>query len=604
MIDNYWDTPEYTQQSLQRLQKERDTLTLHNSIDEMSVQSLWAKEQELRKQLQELTNSRNELALSVKNRKQGIAKLSTLEITFADQMRREAELASLEGRITALEAELSVIAQESPSWSRQLPFQREDTLYTVNAWRIGLTGVLNANDMGLGKTFEVATFDFLARRLFEQENNTTPSRIWVTKVSLVNATCREIKKWYPETMVIPLIGSTAAQKSAVYETVKNMDAIIVCNYEALESVPALIERPWNFIYMDEVHRLKGGANSKPTQVWVNAKTLVFNSRNSCKSFFLPMSGSPIQNHPKDMWAYLHIFDPIKFASLREFERTYCAWVGTGIVVNPEILIKAIKAQVIRRTMPEVRDQLSKVLGDVIYNVRELDMTPAQRKVYDGMKNDFFVWLDSEETEVLTATAIIAQLNRLRQIALWPDTILNRPVGSAKIDEAMDIIEELTSAGEQVVVFSAQFNDPLQEIQKRCESFYDITCETITGANKDVDATCERFRQGNTKVLCINSKSGGEGLNLQKSEAWPGGACHVIMLDLWWNPKSNEQAIARVYRTGQTDIVQVHVLKAIQSVDYFIDSILDDKTVMIDSVMTVKELRKSKNDWKNSLSELI
>jgi SNF2 family DNA or RNA helicase len=169
---------------------------------------------------------------------------------------------------------------------------------------------------------------------------------------------------------------------------------------------------------------------------------------------------------------------------------------------------------------------------------------------------------------------------------------------------MDIIEELTEVGEQVVVFSSQYNGPLREIMMRCTDILEIPAGMIAGATKDVDDLCEKFRQGEIKVLCINAKSGGEGLNLQKSESWPGGASHVVMLDKWWNPKFNEQAIARVYRTGQTDVVTIHELFATNTVDAYIEQILDDKTMMIDSIMEVKEMRKGKKDWKESLKDVI
>ena len=355
--------------------------------------------------------------------------------------------------------------------------------------------------------------------------------------------------------------------------------------------------------MDEVHRLKGGANFKPTNLWKAARDLIFYSRTQGNSFFLPLSGSPIQNHPKDIWAYLHLFDPIRFPKVKDFINQYCAWYPE-IKINPDMLIKAMKSQIIRRTKMEVNDQLRLALTEPIIDERWVEFGPLQRAAYEQMRKEFFVWLDNEQSDVLTATVIIARLNRLRQLALWPDSILDRAVGGAKIDETMDLIEELVGQGEQVVVFSAQFNDPLFEIERRCKEFYEYPVEIITGGNKDVDAACERFRSGESKVMLVNQATGGEGLNLQKSEEWAGGASHVVMLDLWWNNERNKQAIDRVYRTGQIDTVTIHYIKAESSVDQYIDNIIDEKEVMVGSIMESSALRKDKKGWRDALEGMI
>jgi SNF2 family DNA or RNA helicase len=603
-LDPYWDAPEYTPAALIKLHAERNIAKAEIERVKALELEVWQQEQKLREQLRELNNRAILLRIESAENKERYDKLSTIEIDFAEQIRKTQELAEVENKISALEQTLRELSQNHKFWDSIMPYQKEDLLYMVNAWDMGLSGVLNANDMGLGKTFETITFDFLVSQLYANRNEgKIAKRLWVTKKSLVKSTIREIQKWFPETAIVPISGGNADQRKFLVDVALLTGAIIICNYETVGNTPSLQDVEWNFVYADEVHRLKGGANYKPTGLWVAMRDLIFKAKkHGC--FFVPLSGSPIQNHPKEMWAYLHLFDPVRFESIGSFERTYCAGYSQGIRINFDILIKAMKSQVIRRTMPEVKDQLAQVLHEPIVDVREIELTDSQRRVYTQMKNDFFVWLDDHQEEVLTATVVIAQLNRLRQITMWPDSILHRPVGSAKIDECMDLIEELTSNGEQVVIFSSQFNDPLIEVARRCKKFYDIPVELIMGSNKDTDATCERFRQGETKVLCINAKSGGEGLNLQKSANWSGGASHVIMLDKWWNPKFNEQAIARVYRTGQTDVVTVHELFAANTVDQYIQNILDEKTMMIDSVMEIKDLRKGKTDWKNSLKDVI
>jgi SNF2 family DNA or RNA helicase len=147
------------------------------------------------------------------------------------------------------------------------------------------------------------------------------------------------------------------------------------------------------------------------------------------------------------------------------------------------------------------------------------------------------------------------------------------------------------------VFSSQFNAPLFELERRIADQFKVKCETITGENSSqIDPIEERFKTGETRILCINMKTGGEGLNLQ-------AASHAIFLDLWWNPESNRQAEARLYRQGQKNTVVIHILQAEESVDQYIQSILDKKNEMITGVMEDSTFRKE-SGWRDYLTDLI
>ncbi len=174
--------------------------------------------------------------------------------------------------------------------------------------------------------------------------------------------------------------------------------------------------------------------------------------------------------------------------------------------------------------------------------------------------------------------------------------------SAKLDEAIEIIEQLHSQGEQVVVFSSQFNEPLYQLRTKLNAL-GISCSVLDGS-ADASVLEKAFQQKEIDVLAINMRTGSEGLNLQKNpNFWPGGACDAIFLDLWWNPASNEQAEARIHRKGQTHAVTIHIIQADSSVDAFIAGILEEKAAMIDGVMEDSRLRKG-SDWKAMLEDLI
>jgi len=373
----------------------------------------------------------------------------------------------------------------------------------------------------------------------------------------------------------------------------------------------IAEAEWDFIYIDEVHKLKGGANANgPTAIWTAVRDLCRKAR-----FMIFLSGTPMVNRPQEMWSYLHIFAPEKFPTVKKFEYQY----GTPVwnekegkiiqVINPELVIKTLAGQTIRRRRDEVKIELPDLDRQFIY----IDMTDAQREAYNKMRDHFFVWLDTQadEKKSLTATAIIAQLTRLRQINTWPDQITfddpitgqtsHLTVGeSAKLDEAFDRCEQLIEAGEQVVVFTAQFNGPILELARRLnEAGYRSKC--LTGAESGDTASLEDdFQQKRIDVLLINMATGSEGLNLQKNPGrWPGGASFAIFLDLWWSPARNEQAEARIHRQGATDPCVVYVLQCKDSVDSFIAMLLEEKSALFSSIMESDALRP-KTDWRDFL----
>ncbi len=530
------------------------------------------------------------------------SKLNKLRLAKLDVLAKSAA----QERMDALSKKLDNLVKDISWWSTLFEFQREDIQFMAGAFEADRSGVLLANDMGLGKTAECATLIPILTQLFYQKYDRKPRILWLTKKSLIKGTITEIRRWDKDRMLIPVIGQTEGIRDTLVEMAVVNNAVCVANYEAMSSTKTLRNVTWDIIFMDEVHRLKGGANpSGPTQIWQNAKALCEKAK-----FLVPLSGTPIQNRPQEVWAYLHLFDPIRFPNVRRFEKEYC-WGWPDIKVNFEVLIKVLKDQVIRRSTVDVDIQLpdsTRVFIPVEMSGRQLDL-------YNQMRSNFFIWLDDQHEKNMTATAIIAQLTRLRQIAAFPGSlkITDPETGavttldcdeSVKIDEAMDIIDELVLAGEQVVVFSSQFNAPIEEVVRRCQKA-GYTAVALTGENSHKSDEIEvAFQQKELDVLCINMKTGSEGLNLQKSsDKWPGGASHSIFIDLGWNPASNEQAEKRIHRPGAKNACFYHIIQAVDSVDAYIAEILERKSEMTDSIMESNELRKG-SDWKSYLIDLI
>ncbi len=534
--------------------------------------------------------------------------------------REEEEHFKLEGEakfLADLMEQILQITEGFEGFGAARDYQKEDILHTIAAYVRNKTGVLNANDMGLGKTYEAIICIYILSALFQREHGRRPKTLWLTKKSLMVSSPKEIRHWWNNVKIYAPVSATDAKSRTMSLEIFDMAGgeIFVANYEFIRTTPLASEIVWDFVVIDEVHKLKGGANPNgPTAIWTAIKEVCNKSR-----FNLMLSGTPMVNRPEEMWAYLHIFSPERFPDLKKFQKDFMEYKDIAVDYKLELkasslLKNVLKGQMIRRGRydPEVQLQLP----DLTPIERMLDMNPQQAEIYEQMRKNFFVWLDSQDTP-LTATAIIAQLIRLRQINVWPDNMKFKetrtmPNGdtfeverrleckdSSKIDEAMEIIEE---AHDQVVVFST-FNEPLSEIKKRCESLK-LTCEVINGSTVSHMGEYERkFQEGSLDVLCINSAMG-EGLNLQKNpDRWPGGSSIAIFLDLWWSPARNEQCEARIHRSGAVNPCTVYYLKNNHSIDQFMDALLEEKKASFDTIMDSDVIRPS-SDWRNFLEGTI
>ncbi len=130
-----------------------------------------------------------------------------------------------------------------------------------------------------------------------------PMSLWLTKKSLRKSTAKEIRRWIPDRNLVVLDGDKATRKIQVQLAVAS-GSMLIANYDSLATTPEILETPWTIVVADECHKLKGGANpSGPTKVWKLVKKLV-EQLQAREGFFIPLSGSPVQNHPREMWSLL------------------------------------------------------------------------------------------------------------------------------------------------------------------------------------------------------------------------------------------------------------------------------------------------------------
>ena len=174
-------------------------------------------------------------------------------------------------------------------------------------------------------------------------------------------------------------------------------------------------------------------------------------------------------------------------------------------------------------------------------------------------------------------SVLSSLTRLRQLALDPalvDGAYSR-VGSAKIEYLADHLDEIVPLGHQALVFS-QFTSFLARIRGALER-RGIAVVQLDGSTRDRDRVIEEFRSGQAQVFLISLKAGGAGLTLTEAD-------YVYVMDPWWNPAAEEQAIDRAHRIGQTKKVNVYRLVAADTIEAKVVELQDRKRRLISSVM--------------------
>lgn len=519
------------------------------------------------------------------------------------------------------------------------PFQLDGTRFMAAAKDENLGGRGNCDQMGLGKTLQAtATLDLL-----EQDHAIFcpacrpdhRSVLWLCPASIKDTTVQEIEAWSADRPVGKLQGNPAMREAMTKLAFDNGMTLVV-NYETLRNTPAVlweqfsmsnggvvvgkhpgedpIPRRWPIIVLDEAHAFKNDG----TQLFKLIEVLCQNA-----DLVFPMTGTPIQNRPEEFWALLHMLTlkgkyAGKFRDKQRFINEYCYTYGSEVVFRPyaaDELMKSVKNLIIRRRKDEVLKDLPPKVGGVTRwpvnpdeLVRYVELEGEQKRLYEMMRDRFFVWLDDQKRDAIAAPIMIAQFTRLRQIALYPNGVKlpgDPELGtvdqylecdeSAKFDELMVLIDELGVAeGEKLLVFTSYEDSVINALKERIEAAIpNIEVGRITGKENSMKkaATQDRFNDPNDsmKVVIGTTRAMGLGLNLQ-------GACsNACFLDPDWNPGKMEQAEDRLHRQGQAQAVNIHTIRARNTIDGYITQKLLRKMDMTNGVIERSELRQARDE---------
>ena len=406
------------------------------------------------------------------------------------------------------------------------PYQCEGLGWLDYLRRFDLGGIL-ADDMGLGKTIQVLAM--LQRRRMNRSAK-GPSLAVVPR-SLVFNWVAEAAKFTPRLCVLDYTGPG---RHALREKFSEYDLIITTYGTLRTDIAELTGITFDYLILDEAQAIKNAESQA-----AKAARLLRGAHR------LAMSGTPIENHLGELWSIFEFLNPGMLGSSAVFKR-HTSGSGALEAEDRTLLAKTLRPFILRRT----KSQVVKDLPEKTEQTLHCPMEPAQRQLYEGLKAHYRQALLRKADAELNRSKIevLEALLRLRQAACHPGLIDPARAGepSAKLDMLIPQLGEVVEEGHKVLVFS-QFTSFLAIVRDRLDQ-EKLTYEYLDGRTRNRAARVDRFQTDpHCPIFLISLKAGGLGLNLTAAE-------YVYLLDPWWNPAVEAQAIDRSHRIGQTQHV--------------------------------------------------
>ncbi len=410
------------------------------------------------------------------------------------------------------------------------PYQREGLSWLNFLDEFNFGGCL-ADDMGLGKTIQILAFILHLR-----EKRGMETHLLVLPTSLVHSWEIELEKFAPSINYHIHHGPDRAKSVMGYE---NHELIITTYSNLVTDIEFLRHFRFGYIFLDESQNIK----NTTSQRYKAARLLTARNR-------LAITGTPIENNVFDLYAQLSFACPGLLGTKTFFRHTYAVPIDKFKKRDSSRALQdTVSPFILRRTKKEVAKELPEKTEITLF----CEMGPEQRRVYDAYEKEFREYISAHDDEEIEKSPmhVLRGITRLRQICNSPQLVgeekLNGEV-PAKIQLLMDQLRSIT-ASHKVLVFS-QFVSMIELIQKELKK-ESISHVVLTGNTKNRGAVVKQFQEDeNTRVFLISLKAGGTGLNLTAAD-------YVFLVDPWWNPAVENQAIDRVYRIGQ----EKHVIAA-------------------------------------------
>ena len=437
------------------------------------------------------------------------------------------------------------------------PYQKKglDWLNFLDDFNFG--GCL-ADDMGLGKTIQIIAFILSLRNKSNHNTN-----LLIVPTSLIYNWISEVEKFAPSIRILTIYGANRAKNTSDW----NQYEIILTTYGTLLSDISLLKTyQFNYIFLDESQNIK----NPESQRYKAVRSL--NSRNK-----ITITGTPIENNTFDVFGQLSFACPGLLGSKQYFRDIYSSPIDKFKDSKRAVeLQNKIKPFILRRTKSQVATELPDKTEMVLF----CEMKEEQRKIYDKYEKEFREYISATDNEELRKNPmnVLKGLTKLRQICDSPELMSGEKLPgneSAKIETLIEEIEN-KSPNHKILVFS-QFVSMLNLIRKELVQ-RKIGFAYLTGQTRNRNVAIHDFQSNaETRVFLISLKAGGIGLNLTAAD-------YVYLVDPWWNPAVENQAIDRCHRIGQDKNIVAVRLICPGTVEEKIMKLQDSKKELMDDLI--------------------
>ncbi|XP_008449672.2 protein CHROMATIN REMODELING 5 isoform X1 [Cucumis melo] len=546
-----------------------------------------------------------------------------VDISFAqdaiDEYKAREAAISVQGKSVDLQRKKSKVSlrklDEQPEWlkgGKLRDYQLEGLNFLVNSWRND-TNVILADEMGLGKTVQsVSMLGFL-----QNAQQIYGPFLVVVPLSTLSNWAKEFRKWLPDMNVIVYVGTRASREVCQQHEFENkrtgrpikFNALLTTYEVVLKDRAVLSKIKWNYLMVDEAHRLK---NSE-AQLYTTLSE--FSTKNK-----LLITGTPLQNSVEELWALLHFLDPDKFKSKDDFIHNYKN-LSSFDEIELANLHMELKPHILRRVIKDVE----KSLPPKIERILRVEMSPLQKQYYKWiLERNFHDLNKGVRGNQVSLLNIVVELKKCCNHPFLFESADHGYGGdfdsndSSKLDRIIwssgklvildKLLMRLHETKHRVLIFSQMVR--MLDILADYMSYRGFQFQRLDGSTKAEfrQQAMDHFNAPGSDDFCflLSTRAGGLGINLATADT-------VIIFDSDWNPQNDLQAMSRAHRIGQQEVVNIYRFVTSSSVE---EDILEraKKKMVLDHLviqklnaegrLEKKEAKKGIGFDKNELSAIL
>ncbi|CUU55424.1 SWIM zinc finger [Parafrankia irregularis] len=439
------------------------------------------------------------------------------------------------------------------------PYQADGFRWLTFLWGCQLGGIL-ADDMGLGKTVQSLALICHAR----ETDPGQPPFLIVAPTSVVANWAAEAARFAPSLRVAAITDTLRRRGGSLPEIIAGAD-VVVTSYTLFRlDNEAYSAVSWAGLVLDEAQTVK----NHQSKAYQCARLLP-------APFKLAVTGTPLENNVMELWSLLSITAPGLFPNRGRFDAYYARRIEKqGDAERLAQLRRRIRPLMLRRTKEQVAPELPAKQEQIL----EVELHTRHRRIYQ-------THLQRERQKILgligdlnrNRFTILRSLTALRQLSLHAGLVDDEhdDTPSAKIDVLLEQLRDVADGGHRALVFS-QFTRFLGRVRETLTAAGIEHCY-LDGSTRDRPEVLRRFKEGSAPVFLISLKAGGSGLNLTEAD-------YCFLLDPWWNPATEAQAVDRTHRIGQSRNVMVYRLVARDTIEEKVMALKARKAELFSGVM--------------------